>query len=182
MHAKYVFSLESQDRKRDLPGKIIIAQRETETPVQVLQKLFGYLLFFRPRLLMDTNLHDEYIPFVPDLVQLDYQLQPALWVECGETNPTRLNKLAVKVHEAEIWIVRHSREEADALIRLMDKANSRRDRYKFVVLDAEMIEEVSTMTHGRNSVTWYHGSFETPLMQFDYNGMWFEAEFEVLNY
>ena len=84
MVTKYVFNLQSQDNQRNLPSKIIIVQKGEDTVVEVLQRLFGYLILFRDRIQMQTDLHDEYIPFVPDLVQLDYQMQPAFWAECGE--------------------------------------------------------------------------------------------------
>ena len=106
MTAKYSFHLESRDRRRDLPRKIIIGRQDPETRLHVALKLLAYLIFFRPRLQIATNLHMDSIPFVPDLVQLDYELRPKLWVECGECSVGKLNKLAVKVPEAEIWVMR----------------------------------------------------------------------------
>jgi len=179
MVSKYVFNLSSEDRQRELPSKIIIVQKEEETIVEVLQRLFAYLIFFRERLQMQTDLHDEYIPFVPDLVQLDYQLQPAFWAECGEVTTKKLNKLAVKVHEGEIWIVRSSQEAVDDLIHQMDKAKLRRDRYHILQLDEEMMTEIEGLTEVRNDVTFFLGRFDPPRMQFEFNGLWFESEFQV---
>lgn len=182
MVTKYVFNLQSQDNQRDLPSKIIIVQKREETVVEVLQRLFGYLILYRDRIQMQTDLHDEYIPFVPDLVQLDFQMQPAFWAECGECTPKKLNKLAVKVHEGEVWIVRSSREAVEELTHQMDKAKSRRNRYKILRLDEEMIAEISETLQLRNDVTWYSSRFEQGQAQFDFNGLWFESEFEVVEY
>jgi len=102
MAGKYSFHLSSADPRRALPGKIIIGQRETETPTHVLLKLFGYLLFFRERLQLEARLHDDNIPYLPDLVQFDYTLRAALWIECGECSVEKLDRLAVKVPEAAI--------------------------------------------------------------------------------
>lgn len=179
MVSKYVFNLSSEDRQRELPSKIIIVQKDLETVVEVLQRLFGYLILFRDRIQMQTDLHDEYIPFVPDLVQLDYQLQPAFWAECGECAPKKLNKLAVKVHEGEIWIVRSSQEAVDDLLRQMDKAKLRRNRYHILQLDEEMVREIEGLTEVRNDVTWFLGRFDPPRLQFEFNGLWFESEFQV---
>ena len=182
MVTKYVFNLESQDHRRDLPSKIIIVQKGVETVVEVLQRLFGYLILFRDGILMQKDLHDEYIPFVPDLVQLDYQLQPAFWAECGECTPKKLNKLAVKVHEGEIWIVRSSEEEVVGLVRQLDKAKARRKRFHILQLDEAMLAEIGESLQVRNDITWYSGRFEPPQVQFDFNGLWFEAPFSVTNY
>jgi len=97
MSGKFSFSITSEDRKRDLPGKVIIGCNETETVTHVLLKFFGFLLFHRERLQIEARLHMDSIPFVPDLVQLDYELRPVFWVECGECAVTKLHKLAVKV-------------------------------------------------------------------------------------
>ena len=37
------------------------------------------------------------LAYVPDVVQLDYELRPKLWVECGECTVQKLDRLAVKV-------------------------------------------------------------------------------------
>lgn len=179
MVSKFVFNLSSEDRQRELPSKIIIVQKEEETAVEVLQRLFGYLILYRDRIQMQTDLHDEYIPFVPDLVQLDYQMQPAFWAECGEVTTKKLNKLAVKVHEGEIWIVRSSQDAVDNLVHQMDKAKLRKNRYQILQLDEEMIAEIEGLTGARNDVTFFLGRFDPPRMQFEYNGLWFESEFQV---
>lgn len=179
MVTKYVFNLRSEERRRELPPKIIIVHSADEDERVVLHRLFGYLVLFRERIQMQTDLHDDYIPFVPDLVQLDYQLQPAFWAECGECDAKRLNKLAVKVHEGEIWIVRSQREATEELLRRMGKAGLRRNRYHILNLDEEMVDEVLGELRIRNDVTWYLGHFDPPSVQFEFNGLWFEAEFEV---
>lgn len=176
---KYSFNLTSQDPRRDLPRKIIIAQNDTETLAHVGLKLLGYLFFFRERLQLETRLPDENIAFVPDLAQLDYQLKPVLWVECGECSLAKLNKLAVKAPEAEIWVVKKSCEAAQETVRAMEREELRRNRYKVLGLDAAVFEEVCQMIHGRNELFWLKGTLEPPEMQFDLNGLWFEMPFEV---
>ena len=102
MSAKYSFDLESQERRRALPPKIILGQRENESARHVLLKFLAYVLFFRERVQIEPRLHDDSIPFEPDIVALDYSLHPVLWVECGDCGVPKLDKLAVKVPEAEI--------------------------------------------------------------------------------
>ena len=114
--SKYSFKLKSEDQRRDLPEKIIIGRQTLDTAEHVVLKMLSYVLFYRERIRIDTNLHTDSIPYVPDLVQLDYELRPKLWVECGECAVSRLDKLAVKVPEAEIWVVLRSESLADDLL------------------------------------------------------------------
>ena len=81
MSAKYNFYFKSEDRQRPLPDKLILGQNDSETVTHVALKLLAYLLFYRERLQVELNLHSDQVPFTPDLVQLDYELRPKLWVE-----------------------------------------------------------------------------------------------------
>ena len=100
MSAKYVFHLDSQDRQRNLPHKIILGRQETETIAHVALKFLAYVLFHRERLQVETNVNLASIPFTPDVVELDYELRPKLWVECGECGVGKLHKLAVRCPDA----------------------------------------------------------------------------------
>ena len=84
MSSRYNFYLRSEDHRRALPPKVIIGQRENESDRHVLVKLLTYLLFYRERLQIEAQLHNDNIPFEPDLVELDYELRPRFWAECGD--------------------------------------------------------------------------------------------------
>lgn len=182
MNAKYSFSLQSEDKSRALPGKIIIGQNTTETVAHVILKLMAYLLFYRDRIQIEVNLRMDNIPFVPDIAQLDYELRPILWVECGECGTSKLHKLAVKVPDAEIWVVKRSLADAKSLFEAMEKMELRRDRYGLVGLDASMFDELCGLLESRNNLLWVAGEFNPPTMQFDFNGLWFDAPFNVLRF
>lgn len=182
MAGKFSFHLQSTDPRRALPGKVIIGQKDTETSAHVLLKLFGYLLFFRDRLQIEPRLHDDNIPYLPDLAQFDYTLRAALWVECGECSVDKLDRLAVKVPEAELWVVKRSFADAENLLRLMAKHGLRRNRYHVVGLDADMFAEVEGLLRPRNEVFWVAGEYEPPNLQMDFNGLWFDAPFQVWSF
>jgi uncharacterized protein YaeQ len=177
--AKYSFQLQSTDPRRPLPHKIIIGQAPPETGIDVVLKLLAYLLFFRERIQLDVRLHEQDIQLVPDLVQLDYALRPALWIECGDCSAARLDRLAVKVPEAEIWVVQRSATGINQLHEGMRKAGLRRGRYHLAGLDEPMVDEVLALLQSRNQVLWVRGDFDPPNLQFDFNGLWFDAPFRV---
>ena len=182
MAGKYSFDLKSQDKRRDLPNKIIVGQGETETLKHVMLKFLGYILFYRERVQIEPNLHNDSIPFTPDVVQLDYELRPRLWVECGECGVSKLHKLAVKAPEAEIWIVKRSPVEAQNLCRAMEKEELRRGRYGLIGFEPAMFDEMCGLLAARNELLWVKGEFDPPHLQFDFNGLWFDHNFTLLRY
>jgi uncharacterized protein YaeQ len=180
--ARHTFNLQSQDKQRDLPRRIIIGQKDSETLPHVLLKVLAFVLFYRPRLQLEMHLDRDSLPFAPDLVELDYELRPKFWVECGECSLNKLHKLAVKLPDAELWAVKPSLHQAEELRAAMIKDQFRRDRYSILGLDEKMFDEACALMQGRNELFWVTGSFEPPNMQFDFNGLWFDAPFSVLKY
>jgi hypothetical protein len=182
MNVRFTFQLEASDARKALPHKLLLVQGRDESRAIVLLRLLGYLLFFRERLQISADLHDDNIVFVPDLVQLDYQLRPVLWVECGDPKIDRLNRLAVKAPEAELWILRPSSVDAENLHRAMVRAGLRRNRYRIIGFDAAWFEELLGLLGPRNRVFWVAGTFDPPQVQFEFNGLWFDAEFHLLTF
>jgi hypothetical protein len=181
MITKHSFLLDGSSRRhRDLPRKLVLVDDTPEAgSTGVLLKLLAYLLFFRDRLEIGVNLHNDSIPYVPDLVQLDYTLRPVLWIECGACAVDKLDRLAVKVPEAELWVIQPSAEAAQALARSMARHQLRRDRYWLLAFDEGMIHEMVNGLEPRNRVYWVASGLDPAVLQFDFNGLWFDATFDV---
>lgn len=182
MSARHVFNLKSADPRRPLPSKVLLVQAETETFTHILLKILGFLIFRRDRLQIEPRLDDAYLSFRPDVVQLDYEGRITLWVECGECSIEKLDRLAVKAPYGEIWSVKKSPEEALELHRRMAREKLRTGRYGILGLDPALLEELGSLAVARNDVVWHRCTFEPPLMQFEFNGLWFESEFVVHRY
>lgn len=180
--AKFTFQCTSDDRRRPLPHKILFGLGVNESANHVVLKFVAWLLFFRERLMVETDVGNDNIPFVPDLCQLGYDMRPTLWVECGDCSVGKLHKLAVKCPEAELWIVKRSRADAEQLMRTMAREDLRRNRYGILALDPEMVDELIGLLRERNTVHWFRGEFDPPQFQFEFNGLWFDTAFEVLRF
>jgi hypothetical protein len=115
-------------------------------------------------------------------VELDYELRPIFWAECGECSLSKLHKLAVKLPGSEFWIIKASESAAHDLHKAMEKEEFRKDRYGIVGLDGNMFDEICGLMSGRNELFWVEGTFDPSRMQFDFNGLWFDAPFVVLRY
>lgn len=179
MSAKHHFILKADRGWAGLPYRLLVVRQAHETPADVVLKLLAYLLFFRERLQLEAPLHDDSIPFIPTLLQLDYSLRAALWVECGECTPAKLDKLAVKVPEAELWVVRRTAAELDPLRAAMARAGLRRHRYRLLGFEDGLIDELAALLQPRNDVFWVRSGFAPPALEFDFNGLWFDASFRV---
>lgn len=182
MSAKFSFQLSGEGRHQALPHKLLIVQQIADTEVHILLKLLGYLLFFRERLQMSVNLHMDTIQYVPDLVELNYEMRPVFWAECGDCSIKKLDKLAVKAPEATVWVLRESFEEVDNVLRQMKKNDLRQGRYRVVGFPAEMIREMAGLLDARNHVHWGVGLLDPPNVQFDFNECWFDEPIRVEEY
>jgi uncharacterized protein YaeQ len=174
--AKFTFRLASKIANHPLPPKILVTQEPAEPLDHVLLKVLAYVLFYRDRLQIEPRLHDDNIPFIPDLVQLDFELRPALWIECGETPARKLDKLAVKVPQAEIWLMQRSPAALAAARGEMHRCGLRNDRYRLLALEAVMFDEALGLLRERNEIVLYRCDLAGGQVQFDFNGVWFEAE------
>lgn len=182
MNAKFTFTTRSEERSRPLPHKIIIGQNQNETIRHVSLKFLAWVLFYRERLQIETDLNNAAIPFVPDLAEVGYDMRPRLWVECGECTTNKLHKLAVKCPEAEIWIVKKSLADARQLVATMEREDFRKGRYGIIGLDRDMFDEFCGQVQDRNEFLLVRAGFEPGHLQFDLNNLWFDAPFTVLRH
>jgi hypothetical protein len=186
--AKFNFQFTSDDRRRPLPHKLLLALGPNESIRHITLKLLSWLLFHRERLQVETEVPDDSIPFIPDLVELGYDLRPLLWIECGDCGTAKLHKLSVKCSGSEIWSVKRSPAEAEGLLRAMEKEELRRGRFGLIAFDPDFFDEVCGLITERNILHWHRGGFggepgiEAPTLQFDLNGLWFDATFQLWRY
>ncbi len=183
--AKFNFQFTSDDRRRPLPHKLLLALGPNESVRQITLKLLSWLLFFRERLQVETEVPDDSIPFVPDLCALGFDMRPQLWIECGDCGTAKLHKLSVKCAEAEIWAVKRSPDEAEGLLRAMEKDELRKGRFGLLAFDPEFFDEVAGLIAERNTLHWHRGGFggepgiDEPMLQFELNGLWFDSTFHL---
>ncbi len=182
MSAKYSFRLSSEIRTHPLPGKTLIGQHPLESSEDVIVKLLALVIFSRDRLQLEPRYHDDNIPFVPSLLQLDYQMRPALWVECGDCPVAKIGKLAVKAHEAEIWIVLKSVRAVEELTHEMAKHGLRRNRYHLLGFEEGLIEEMNSLLTPSNRLSLFHLNLREPNIQFEFNELWFDTPLNTVEF
>ena len=183
--AKFTFLFTSDDRRRPLPHKLLLALPPDGSARHIALKLLGWLLFYRERLQVETAVPDDPVPFVPDVCELGYDMRPRLWIECGDCGTSKLHKIAVKCQEAEIWCLRRSPADAEALLAEMTKDGLRRGRYGVIAFEPDFFEEICGLVTDRNTLHWFKGGLGgepgigSPMLQFELNGLWFDTSFHV---
>ena len=179
---KFTFQCTSDDGRRPLPHKVLFALGLNETPRHIVLKFLGWVLFYRDRLMVETNVQNDSIPFIPDLCQLGYDMRPTLWVECGDCSVGKLHKLGAKCPEAEIWVVKASAAEVQTLMRSMAREELRTDRYDLLALDPEMVSELIGLIRERNEFHLHRADAEEKRLQFEFNGLWFDTTHETFRF
>lgn len=185
---KFNFQFTSDDRLRPLPHKLLLALGQNESVRHIALKLLAYLLFYRERLQVETEVPDESIPFVPDLVELGYDLRPKLWIECGDCGTSKLHKVATKCSETEIWCLKRSPSEAEGLMRNLEKDGLRKGRIGIIAFETAFFEDLCGTMEERNQLHWFRGGFvgqnglDAPGLQFELNGLWFDGTFQSHRY
>ncbi len=176
---KFGFRIECSEPRLGIPDRLVVGRKAEESQRDVVLKLLGYLYFHRERLQLGGHLQAENIPFVPDLLQLDYEGRPRFWGECGESDPRRIRKILQKASRAEVWWIRCAGGEPEEDLR---RAGVRPGRLRFLDLPGEPLDELSRGLRARNEVFWMPPEHSPPLIQLDFNGLWIESGFRLGGY
>lgn len=184
MSRRYRFDLSSNDPGRLLPEKVIVGVKSDETEIHVVLKALGFVICYRDRMEIEKRIPRDDVLYVPDLIQLDYQLEAAFWGECGECGLDKLDKLAVKVPRADITIIKKSLNEATELLHKMEKAKLRKGRYTILAFNVDDFTELLNLLEMKNSVFLCSVDFEVSpaQVQFEFNGLWFDIQLHVLKF
>lgn len=179
---KFSFRIECEDTRLGLPEKLVIGRDQDEAIVHVVLKALGFLIFFRERLQIGGHLFNDNIPFVPDLLQLDYEGHPLFWAECGESDPQRLKKIVAKAPRGEVWWLRERQGDFERMSGALKKAGVRPGRVRMLAFPDELVDGLCQNLAARNEVYWMPASFEPPALQFDFNSEWIESDFALGDY
>tara|TARA_A100001037_G_C15132057_1_gene629183 strand:- start:1579 stop:2145 length:567 start_codon:yes stop_codon:yes gene_type:complete len=179
---KFSFRIECQDSRLGIPGRLIVGRQDEESEVHVVLKVLSYLIFYRHRLQIGGHLFHDNIPFLPDLLQLDYEGHPGFWAECGPSEMPRLKKIVAKAPNAEIWWVRERMGEMDAMKAALKKAGVRPERIRLLGLPGELVASLCHSLQARNEIFWMPATMEPPELQFDFNQEWIQSGFELGRY
>ncbi|HAO66347.1 MAG TPA: hypothetical protein DCR17_06645, partial [Verrucomicrobiales bacterium] len=105
-----------------------------------------------------------------------------LWGECQPEDFKRIKKVATKTPLSK-WVITVSSESlAEEAFAALKRNKLRQGRFSILHFDQELVDEISEHLNRKNTLTWIHGEASPPVMQFDFNGLWFDSTYGVLDY
>jgi len=142
MRAKYTFNIKGQN-------KVIMRKGMNETIEHVVLKLLSYLLFNRrPGIEVSVRQH-----YKPDLL-LEEESVIKVWIECGAVSPKKLDKISTRNNQAEIFVVKETREEAVEFCSFTEKKVRHPERMTFMGFEAGFVKEIANQLERVNRIDW----------------------------
>jgi uncharacterized protein YaeQ len=132
--------------------KLILVKDELEQRAHVVMKLMSFLLFFDPRLKIETDVGMHY---KPDLAVLRDDGIPELWIDCGKIALRKVESLAFKLRRTRIVLVKETRAEMERFKKLIDKKVEYGERVQYLSFDPGFISGIAGSLARMNQVTLY---------------------------
>jgi len=142
---KYTFNIYAEH----IPPKLVLSQAESESKAHIILKLLSYLMFYRQGIKIEHRVEQH---FKPDLVVEGDNFQPVLWVDCGDTAIRKLDKVATKNHNCEIYIVKENNHQISAYYQKAQKRVKRIERVRFICFDDGFVTALVNSLQRTNEV------------------------------
>lgn len=104
--------------------KLVMVSHENETPEHLALKLAAFILFFNSDPIVEISSKHFAIAnqeFKPDLLSLDETGDIRIWIECGNVTTNKMEKLARRIPDARIIVLKEIQREAENLRRILEK-------------------------------------------------------------
>ena len=142
---KYTFNIHAEC----IPPKLVLVQAKGESEAHIILKLLSYLMFYRQGIKIEHRVEQH---FKPDLVVEGDNFQPVLWVDCGNTAIRKLDKVATKNHNCEIYIIKENNRQLDAYYQKAQKRVKRIERVRFICFDDGFVTALVNRLQRTNDV------------------------------
>ena len=178
----YHVDLKSHDPTRQLPNHIEMIRHGWEEAIHLTLRLLSYAVLFEEDLQINGRPLNEDAPYQPSFGKWNLQGQCELWGECQPEDFKCIKKVATKTPSSK-WVIAVSSESlAEEAVAALKRNKLRQGRFKVLYFDQELVDEMSEHLGRKNTLTWIHGEANPPIMQFDFNGLWFDSTYGVLEY
>ncbi|MCM8775142.1 MAG: YaeQ family protein [Candidatus Omnitrophica bacterium] len=148
MIEKFTFDLQSHQVRK----KLVLVKSELELRTHVVLKLLAYLLFYDPRLQIETSVDMHY---KPDLVIPGESGIPELWIDCGKIALRKVEKISTKLRASRIVIVKETHGELERFKKLIDKKVDAAFRLEYLAFDHDFISGIADSLQRTNELTLY---------------------------
>ena len=112
-------------------------------------KFLSYLLCYRPGIKVEYRIEQH---FQPDLIVEGEHFQPLLWVDCGNTALKKLDKVATKNHNCDIYIVKENEYQLRAYYQKAQKRVKHAERVQFICFEEKFVSALVDSLRRTNEV------------------------------
>jgi len=148
MVEKFTFDLQFGKIRK----KLILVKEEDELRGHVVLKLLAYILFYHPQLKVEVSVGMHY---KPDLVLLDEDGRPALWIDCGYVAVLKVQSLARKFKNTRLVFLKSNQRELAQFKRLIEKKVDHPERLEYLAFDDRFVDQVAEHLKKNNEITYY---------------------------
>jgi uncharacterized protein YaeQ len=150
---KFTFELRSErPRAPKIREKMILVKNDLESREHVVMKLMAYLLFYDPRLKIETGIDMHY---KPDLVIPGDHGVPELWIDCGKIAVRKVDSLARKLKTTRVIILKETKREMESFRSVIEKKVEHADRIEYLAFEPGFISGICDHVERTNEVTLY---------------------------
>ena len=145
---KFVFNLKSPKLRR----KLILVKEEVETRHHIVLKILAYLLYYDPRLKIESAVRMHY---QPDLVIEGDHGIPELWIDCGQIAIRKVESLAQKLRTTRIVLVKQTKRELEVFQKVVSKKVDHSERIQYLAFEPGFVDGIAEALDRQNDLTLY---------------------------
>jgi uncharacterized protein YaeQ len=138
---KFTFRITLHAHEKTHRQKLVIDASQGEMQWHVALKLLGFLLFYQyqPRIEEGIGWH-----YKPDLVGLNQNGELVLWIDCGNIEMKKIDKIATKVGtSAKFVILKRTRNEMQRLAKQVKTRIKHHRRVEWIAFDDQVVDNLA---------------------------------------
>ena len=141
----------------DVKKKLILVKNDLESRAHVAMKLLAYMLFYDPRLQVETSAGMHY---KPDLMIPGGHGDgvPELWIDCGKIALRKVESLSGKLRASRFILVKETKRELETFKQLIEKKVEHSTRLEYLGFEKGFVARFSEALARGNEVTLYEAA------------------------
>ena len=148
---KFTFRIQLQTEEQNNQEKLVIAGSQGEMDWHIALKLLAYLMFFKEKLVIEQSIGWHY---KPDLFALDEYQELKIWIDCGNIEIKKIDKLATKIGTSrQFYIFRKNQKDMSRLQQNIQKKVKHAKRVKLVCFEDNFVDSLSEQLDVTNEIS-----------------------------
>jgi len=139
----------------DVKKKLVLVKNDLESRTHVTLKLLAFMLFYDPRLQVETSAGMHY---KPDLMIPGEHGVPELWIDCGKIALRKVDSLSGKLRASRVIFVKETKRELDVFRQLIEKKVEHFARLEYLAFEKGFVAGIAEALARGNEMTLYEAA------------------------